>query len=132
MKYRLMDVLACPECKHFPLELVVLSERELEGVKAPEGFRCELYCGLNRAFLKELGQEPDCGRCFAREVVEGVLYCPGCGRWYPIIDEIPRLLPDHIREAKMKKDELAFLRRHADELPDKITREGKPYNLGEG
>ena len=109
----------------------MLSERELEGVRAPEGFRCELYCGLHRAFLKELGQEPDCLSCFAREVVEGVLYCPGCGRWYPIIDEIPRLLPDHIREAKMRKEELAFLRKHADELPDKITREGKPYNLGE-
>ena len=128
MKYRLMDVLACPMCKRFPLELLVLSEQELE-VEAPEGFRCELYCGLQRAFLKELASEPDCRACFKREVVEGVLYCPGCGRWYPIIDEIPRLLPDHIREAKMKKEELAFLRKHASELPDKIAREGKPYNL---
>ncbi len=130
MKYRLMDVLACPMCKKFPLELLVLSEREIEGAEAPEGFRCSDYCGLERAFLKELGREPDCRSCFAREIVEGVLYCPGCGRWYPIIDEIPRLLPDHIREKEeMRKVEMAFLRRHAGELPEKITKEGKPFNL---
>ncbi|HDJ26154.1 MAG TPA: Trm112 family protein [Candidatus Bathyarchaeota archaeon] len=132
MKYRLMDLLACPMCKHFPLELLVLSEVVREDVKAPEGLKCELYCGLHRAFLEELGREPDCSGCFAREVVEGVLYCPGCGRWYPIIDEIPRLLPDHIRRAQMKEEELAFLRKHAGELPDEITREGKPYSLGAG
>ena len=130
MKYRLMDVLACPMCKKFPLELIVLSERELEGVEAPKGFRCSDYCGLKRAFLKDLGKEPDCRSCFSREIVEGVLYCPECGRWYPIIDEIPRLLPDRIRQEKeIKKVELDFLKKHADELPDKITREGKPFNL---
>ncbi|HDJ25760.1 MAG TPA: Trm112 family protein [Candidatus Bathyarchaeota archaeon] len=129
MKYRLMDVLACPECKGFPLELIVLSERELEGVEAPEGFRCEEYCGLNRRFVRELEEEPDCKACFAREVVEGVLYCPSCGRWFPIIDELPRIFPDKLRESVMKEEDMAFLRKHADELPDKITREGKPYNL---
>ena len=128
MKYRLMDVLACPMCKHFPLELLVLSERELEGVEAPEGFRCSDYCGLERKFLKELDHEPDCRACFTREVVEGVLYCPGCGRWYPIIDEIPRLLPDHIRE-RTKQSELAFLRKHQDKLPEKVVRQGKPFSL---
>ncbi len=32
------------------------------------------------------------------EIVEGMLTCPECGRWYPIIDEIPELLPDDLRE----------------------------------
>ena len=130
MKYRLMDILACPMCKSFPLELIVLSERSLEGVEAPEGFRCSEYCGLKRSFLRELAGEPDCRGCFKLEVVEGVLYCPDCGRWYPIIDEIPRMLPDKLREKKEIKDvELAFLRKHADELPDKIVREGRPFSL---
>jgi len=130
MKYRLMDVLACPMCKRFPLELIVLTEKTLEGVEAPKGFKCSEYCGLKRSFMKELAEEPDCQRCFTLEVVEGVLYCPDCGRWYPIIDEIPRMLPDRLREKKEIKDvELAFLRKHRDELPDKVVREGKPFNL---
>jgi len=28
MKYRFMDIAACPMCKHFPLELYVIEERE--------------------------------------------------------------------------------------------------------
>ncbi len=133
MKYRLMDVLACPECKAFPLELIVLSERELKDVEAPEGFKCSEYCGLERKPLKELSSEPDCRACFAREVVEGILYCRSCGRWYPIIDEIPRMLPDHIRQRReIREPELAFLKKHAGELPEEITREGKPFNLSSG
>ena len=124
----MMDVLACPICKTFPLELIVLSERTLEGVEAPEGFRCEEYCGFERKPVRELGHEPRCRECFAHEVEEGVLFCPGCGRWYPIIDEIPRLLPDAIR-MRMKNAEIAFLKRNEERLPDKITREGKPFNL---
>lgn len=30
-------------------------------------------------------------------ISEGVLKCPKCARWYPIIDEIPRMLPDGMR-----------------------------------
>ncbi|MCG2867413.1 MAG: Trm112 family protein, partial [Vulcanisaeta sp.] len=46
MKYRLMDVLACPYCKTFPLTLVVLREkgypeRKYEWSKKPF---CEEYC----------------------------------------------------------------------------------------
>jgi len=128
MKYRLMDVLACPICKTFPLELMVLSERLLEGVEAPEGFSCHDYCGLERKPVKDISGELRCRECFAHEVEEGVLYCPGCGRWYPIIDDIPRLLPDQIRE-RTREVELAFLRKHREKLPDKVVLEGKPFNL---
>ena len=32
------------------------------------------------------------------EIVEGVIICPKCLRWYPIRDEIPEMLPDELRE----------------------------------
>lgn len=31
------------------------------------------------------------------EVVDGSLTCKGCGRVYPIIDTVPRLLPEKFR-----------------------------------
>ena len=132
MKYRLMDLLACPICKHFPLELHVFETRRITEELRTQ--KCELYCGYLSRWLEEmmLGEKPPCEECWRIEIVNGIIFCESCGRWYPIIDEIPRLLPDNIRKAQMKREELAFLKKHADKLPDKITKEGKPYNLREG
>ncbi|GAB4316380.1 MAG: hypothetical protein Kow0069_18530 [Promethearchaeota archaeon] len=42
------------------------------------------------------------------EVDEGLLSCPACRRWYPIIETIPQMLPDALRD---RKEDLAFLAR---------------------
>ena len=60
------------------------------------------------------------------EIVNGIIICPKCRRWYPIRDEIPEMLPDELRE---EKDELSFLRKWKAKFPQKILLEGKPYNL---
>jgi len=126
MKYRLLDLLACPICKTFPLELYVIEEktydRRMEFDKIPY---CEEYCGFLRVSIKEVDNTP-CEECFKKEVVTGALYCVKCGRWYPIIDEIPRMLPDDLRD---KRAELEFLEKHRGKLPDKIVYEGKPFRL---
>ena len=88
IKRRLMDLLACPIDKYYPLELYVFEERE--------------------------------------EIVEGLIVCPKCLRWYPIRDEIPELLPDELRN---KKEELSFLQKWKDKIPRKILLNGKPFNL---
>ncbi|MBS7654050.1 MAG: Trm112 family protein [Candidatus Bathyarchaeia archaeon] len=88
MKRRLMDILACPIDKYYPLELHVFEERD--------------------------------------EIVEGIIICPKCLRWYPIRDEIPEMLPDELRE---KRGELSFIRKWKDKIPEKILLEGKPFNL---
>ncbi|MCK4497607.1 Trm112 family protein [Candidatus Bathyarchaeota archaeon] len=88
MKKKLMDILACPIDKHYPLELHVFEGK--------------------------------------REIVEGLIVCPRCLRWYPIRDEIPEMLPDALRK---EKDELPFLRKWVNEIPSKILKEGKPFNL---
>jgi uncharacterized protein YbaR (Trm112 family) len=61
------------------------------------------------------------------EIVEGVIICPKCQRWYPIRDEIPEMLPDELRE---EKDELPFLKKWKKKLPKTIVLGGKPFNLG--
>lgn len=63
------------------------------------------------------------------EVVDGLLVCSSCGRWYPIIDEIPHMLPDELREGK---EDLSFLRRFRERVPRKVLEEGKPFNLSGG
>ncbi|GIU71043.1 MAG: hypothetical protein KatS3mg003_0522 [Candidatus Nitrosocaldaceae archaeon] len=60
------------------------------------------------------------------EIVEGVIYCPSCSRFYPIINTIPVMLPDELRN---KDEELKFLERWKDSLPDKIINKAKPWHI---
>jgi len=89
LKRRLLDLLACPICKHHPLNLEVFEEKE--------------------------------------EIVEGLLTCSQCGRWYPIIDEIPHMLPDDLRK---EEEDIAFLKRWSGKVPEDVRLKGKPFNLG--
>jgi uncharacterized protein YbaR (Trm112 family) len=61
------------------------------------------------------------------EIVEGLIVCPQCLRWYPIRDEIPEMLPDELRK---ENEDLPFLRKWKGKIPGKIQLEGKPFNLG--
>ncbi len=129
MKYRLLDLLACPMCKHFPLELIVIEEKNYSDRKIPgQPPLCELYCGYKEKMIKDLKEQPPCDECIKKEIVTGVLYCRKCGRWYPIINTIPHMLPDYIRENE-KDRELEFLSKYKDKLPEKIFLKGKPHNL---
>ncbi len=61
------------------------------------------------------------------EIVEGMLVCPECRRWYPIIDEIPELLPDDLREPR---SDLKWLEKWREKAPDEVLAQGKPFTLG--
>jgi len=56
------------------------------------------------------------------------LICDKCGRWYPIEDEIPEMLPDDLRE---REREIAFLREWAERIPKETLETGKPFNLSQ-
>jgi len=60
------------------------------------------------------------------EIVEGIIVCPKCLRWYPIKDEIPEMLPDELRDVR---SEISFLEKWREKIPKKILLEGKPFNL---
>ena len=89
MNKKMLDILACPMCKHHPLE----------------------------SFELDLKNEI---------IEEGALFCVSCSRFYPIIDEIPIMLPEELRN---KKQELEFLKKNKDSLPEKITAHGVPWHL---
>ena len=59
-------------------------------------------------------------------VSEGALFCLKCSRFYPIIEEIPIMLPDELRD---KKQEIEFLKNYKDKLPEKIITMEKPWHL---
>ena len=89
MNKKMLDILACPMCKHHPLESV------------------------------ELDLQNDI-------IVEGVLFCISCSRFYPIIEEIPIMLPDELRN---KQQDIEFLKKNKDSLPEKIVMHGLPWHL---
>ena len=59
-------------------------------------------------------------------VSEGAIFCPKCSRFYPIIEEIPIMLPDELRD---KKQEIDFLKKYREELPEKILTAGMPWHI---
>lgn len=59
-------------------------------------------------------------------IVDGVLLCPECGRYYPIIEEIPVMLPDSLRNMK---EDLGFLQKWKEKLPENVVHGGKPWSL---
>ncbi len=93
MKYRLLDLLACPVCrdKGFPLEIIVYEEKILENIDTEYDGKplCRTYCGYLRKYIGELDKPPPCRECLRREIVKAVLICPRCRRKYYIVDGIP-------------------------------------------
>jgi uncharacterized protein YbaR (Trm112 family) len=87
MRRKLLDILACPICKYYPLELYVFEEKD--------------------------------------EINEGLMVCTSCGRWYPILEDIPRMLPDELRDGK---DETVLMKKWRQQFPEKVLKEGKPFN----
>jgi uncharacterized protein YbaR (Trm112 family) len=89
MNRKLIEILACPIDKYFPLELLEFTSKD--------------------------------------EIVsEGVIFCSKCSRYYPIIEDIPIMLPDELRD---KNQDIEFLKKYKNTLPDKISSNGAPWHL---
>lgn len=123
-----MDILACPICKNFPLKLIVFSETSIPPVQNTR--RCELYCEFHGGYVKEVLErrgDTDCPTCYTKEIVDAILICSKCGRWYPVEEEIPRMLPDELRD---KDQDTNFLKKWKERIPSDIIKDGKPFSLG--
>ena len=95
MRRSMLDILACPIDKSYPLELFEIDTTE--------------DTTINETVIKE-----------------GVLFCSQCSRFYPIIEEIPVMLPDELRE---KEKDMEFLQKWQEKIPNKITKNGNPWHL---
>lgn len=91
----MLDILACPIDKYYPLELFELNVRRQDSDKD-------------------------------MVISEGILFCAKCFRFFPIVDEIPIMLPDELRE---RQSEIEFLQKWRNEIPDKVIKRGNPWHL---
>ncbi len=91
---------------------------------------CAHYCSrLDRVISETVDRkEFPCDKCHEIEIVEGLLFCPECKRWFSILDEIPHLVRDELR---LVERECELLEKYRDELPPEILETGKPFNLKE-
>lgn len=81
-----------------------------------------LVCPIDKQFPLELYETQS-----KQEVVlEGALFCSKCSRFYPIIEEIPIMLPDELRD---KKQDIVFLEKNHKTLPQKIIKDANPWHL---
>ena len=81
-----------------------------------------LACPIDKRHPLELFEIESDGE----KITEGSLYCEKCSRFFPIIDEIPIMLPDELRN---KKQDIEFLKRNIKELPEKIIMKALPWHL---
>ncbi|MEB3861362.1 MAG: Trm112 family protein [Desulfurococcales archaeon] len=117
MRYYFLEILACPECKS-RLTYYTIKERETSVDVPVESIRCREWCGLHNKPAREVPLT-ECTTCIKREVIEGVLICTNCGRWYPIIDRIPVLIDDKYRR---EKEDREFLARNLDKIPVEVRK----------
>ncbi|HEX6378007.1 MAG TPA: Trm112 family protein [Nitrososphaeraceae archaeon] len=95
MRRSMLDILACPIDKYYPLELIEIDTVEDKTINE-------------------------------NVINEGVLFCSQCSRFYPIIEEIPVMLPDELRD---KEKDIQFLQKWHEKIPSKIIKNGHPWHL---
>lgn len=90
MKYRLVELLECPQCRS-PLTLSVKESRPV-AVSSAKPFHCQLVCGRTGAAIST--QAVACEACTSIEVVSGSLACRGCRDIFPIVGGVPWITGD--------------------------------------
>jgi uncharacterized protein YbaR (Trm112 family) len=131
MKRHMLDILACPMDKNYPLDLMELQVKEFED----DNLRESKFPNDDKNTKKNnltLNQDNDIRGDVNKDkekviiIIEGILYCKKCLRFYPIIDEIPIMLPDELRE---KEKDLQFLNKWKSNIPQKILNNANPWHL---
>lgn len=123
LKKRLLEVLVCPYDKATPLKLHIFEERILSEVMLPKASEntmvvCQYYCGNKNIKLidesenqskvivdniSKISYNTDCQDCIKTEIVAGILECPKCNAFYPIIDDIPIMVKPELRNEEIEK-----------------------------
>ena len=110
MFYSLLDVLVCAGCRG-PLTLLLAQEEaRITTMRMAPARRASLPDAvvgpmppsdgspLHGLLAPLAGAPAQDGRDTRVAVREGLLVCTTCARWYPVLDGLPEVLPDHLRK----------------------------------
>lgn len=127
----MLDILACPMDKNYPLDLIELHVKEFEDdnlreSKFPNDDKNTKKNKITVNEENEIRGDVNKDKDKVIVIIEGILYCKKCLRFYPIIDEIPIMLPDELRE---KEKDLEFLNKWKNNIPQKILDNANPWHL---
>jgi uncharacterized protein YbaR (Trm112 family) len=126
---RMLDVLVCPFDKESELELFEFKTRPMGNI-AQSGEKSGSESGLksNNNRAQDSTVKPGNAVDIDNDVVieDGMLFCNSCLRFYPIVEEIPIILPDELRD---KNNDLDILRKWGNSLPEKVVKRSLPWHL---
>jgi len=100
MKYRLIDILICPLCGS-SFEVNIFQEKENSSTINTQHIRCQDHCHYQNLPLSsntKVFNSRKCTECYTKEIIDGMLQCNQCNVKYPIIDGIPRILPNILKD----------------------------------
>jgi uncharacterized protein YbaR (Trm112 family) len=112
MEYNLIEFIICPMCKSNSFSLTVMSPGN--------SYHKSQHAVENKTDNNDKVENG------IMDIIDGVLLCNSCGRWYPISNNIYILLPDILRDSR---ESIEFLKKYKTMLPEVIVNNGKPFNL---
>jgi uncharacterized protein YbaR (Trm112 family) len=126
----MLDVLVCPFDKESGLELFEFKTRPMGNISQSGEIKSGSESGLksNDSRARDSTVKPSNVVDIDNDVVieDGMLFCNSCLRFYPIVEEIPIILPDELRD---KNNDLDILRKWSDSLPEKVVKRSLPWHL---
>ncbi len=122
---RMLDILVCPFDKESELELYELHIKKYD--KTDENISQSSPTDVTKAHEKNKSDVTLSNLAYYHVIIEeGILFCNSCCRFYPIVEEIPIILPDELRDKVM---DLVFLKKWSKSLPEKVLKKALPWHL---
>lgn len=110
MKYRLVEMLCNPENNaDFDVE-VFDTETQKKNISFDE-VRCQTWCHWKQCEPRKI-ESSQCASCYNNEIISGKLICKNSQKAFPIINGIPRILPEDILIETLTKYHPEFIERY--------------------
>ncbi len=134
MNKKLLNILVCPFDKVTSLDLF---EFEMKTTSLPGVEDNKIVASDNESSLNKKNEatapatQQTNTKLYSEDnsegiVVEGILFCKTCGRFYPITEEIPIILPDELRD---KKKDIDFLKKWSKSIGPDLLKTLKPWTV---